>query len=105
MKDYHSTANHPLALGRVRYVGEPVVAVLAENRYLAEDAVERIEIAYQPLAAVIDPEAAAAADALLLHPEAGTNVLVAREFGRGEVDAEIAAAAGRVDARFRFRPN
>src|SRR5260370_3240846 len=99
MKDYHSTANHPLALGRVRYVGEPVVAVLAEDRYLAEDAVERVEIAYQPLAAVVDPEAATAAGAPLLHPEAGTNVLVAREFGRGQVDTEMAAAAGRVRGR------
>src|SRR5580692_31290 len=38
MKNYHATALHPLARDKVRYLGEPVVAVLAENRYLAEDA-------------------------------------------------------------------
>jgi carbon-monoxide dehydrogenase large subunit len=45
MKNYHATALYPLARDKVRYVGEPVVAVLAENRYLAEDALDRIEIA------------------------------------------------------------
>jgi carbon-monoxide dehydrogenase large subunit len=42
MKNYHATALYPLARDKVRYVGEPVVAVLAENRYLAEDALDRI---------------------------------------------------------------
>lgn len=55
LKDYHPTTLHPLARDKVRHVGEPVVAVLAENRYLAEDAAERIEIAYEPLATVVDP--------------------------------------------------
>jgi len=58
MKNYHATALYPLARDKVRYVGEPVVAVLAENRYLAEDALDRIEIAYEPLGTVIDPEMA-----------------------------------------------
>ena len=49
MRDYHSTALYPLAQGKVRYVGEPVVAVLAESRYRAEDALDLIEIAYEPL--------------------------------------------------------
>ena len=44
MRDYHATPMYPLARGKVRYVGEPVVAVLAESRYLAEDALDRIEI-------------------------------------------------------------
>ncbi len=103
MPDYHPTAIFPLARQRVRYVGEPVVAVLAENRYLAEDALDQIAIAYDPLPALVDPEAAAAADAPLLHPEAGTNVLLRREFGRGDVAAEMAKAAVRVGGRFRFR--
>jgi hypothetical protein len=42
MKNYHATALYPLARDKVRYVGEPVVAVLAENRYLAEDVLDRI---------------------------------------------------------------
>jgi len=44
MRDYYATPMYPLARGKVRYVGEPVVAVLAESRYLAEDALDRIEI-------------------------------------------------------------
>src|SRR5437773_1235377 len=43
MKNYHPTPINLLARGKVRYVGEPIVAVLAENRYLAEDAVELVE--------------------------------------------------------------
>ena len=41
MRNYHATPIYPLARGKVRYVGEPVAAVVAESRYLAEDALER----------------------------------------------------------------
>ena len=102
MQDYHATELYPLARGKVRYVGEPVAAVLAENRYLAEDARDRIEIAYEPLATVTDPEIAVRENAPLLHEEAGTNVLAARLFTRGDIEAELAAAPVRVGGRFRF---
>ena len=75
----------PLASNKVRYVGEAVVAVVAEDRYLAEDALELIDIEYAPLAAVTDPELAASGDAPLIHEEAATNVLIAREFKKGDV--------------------
>ena len=75
MKNYHATAITALARGKVRYVGEPVVAVVAQSRYLAEDAVELIEIDFEPLPVVIDPEEAVKADAPLLHEDAGTNIL------------------------------
>ena len=103
MRDYHATAIHPLARGKVRYVGEPVVAVLAADRYRAEDAVEQVEIEYRPLPPLVDPELAAAPGSPLLHDQAGTNVLAARIFARGDVDAEMAAAVVRVGGRFRFR--
>ncbi len=48
----------PIAVDRVRYVGEPVAIAIAESRYLAEDALDLIEVDYEPLAAVIDPIAA-----------------------------------------------
>jgi len=102
MADYHATEQHPLARDKVRYVGEPVVAVLAEDRYLAEDALEAIDIAYEPLDAVTDPEQALATGAPLLHEAAGTNVIAARQFARGDVDAAMTAASVRVGARFRF---
>jgi aerobic carbon-monoxide dehydrogenase large subunit len=103
MADYHSTALYPLAREKVRYVGEPVVAVLAESRYRAEDALDRIEIAYEPLDTVIDPERAVFKDAPLLHEEAGTNILATREFARGDLVEAMARAAVRVGGRFRFR--
>jgi aerobic carbon-monoxide dehydrogenase large subunit len=102
MRDYRATPMYPLARGKVRYVGEPVVAVLAEGRYLAEDALDRIEIAYEPLTPVVDPALAVLRNAPLLHEEAGTNVLAKREFARGDIQAEMAAAEVRVGGRFRF---
>jgi 2-furoyl-CoA dehydrogenase large subunit len=81
-----------LAVERVRYVGEPVALVLADSRYLAEDAAERIEIDYEPLLAVVDPRAAAAAGALLLHPDAGTNEVSTRHFTYGDPDGAFARA-------------
>lgn len=102
MKDYHATEIYPLAKDKVRFVGEPVVAVLAESRYVAEDALELIDISYEPLGNVTDPEQAALPDSPLLHDAAGTNVLLKREFGRGDPRAELERAAVRVGGRFRF---
>jgi carbon-monoxide dehydrogenase large subunit len=103
MKDYYATPIVPLARGKVRYVGEPVVGIVAESRYHAEDALELVTIDYQPLPVVIDPEQALRAGAPLLHEEAGTNVLLSREFKRGDVDAALAAAPVTVEGRFRMR--
>jgi len=103
MPNYHGTAIFALALGKVRYVGEPVVGVVAESRYQAEDALELIAIDYEPLPVVIDPEQAVQSDAPLLHEDAGTNVLVSREFKRGEVDEAFVTAPIRVGGRFRMR--
>jgi len=103
MPNYYATPILPLARGKVRFVGEPVVGVIAESRYAAEDALELIAIDYEPLPLVTDPETAIAPGAPLLHEAAGTNVIVSREFKRGDVDAEIASAAVRVQGRFRMR--
>ena len=102
MPNYYPTPLLPLAQHKVRYVGEPVVGVIAQSRYHAEDALELIAIDYEPLAAVSDPEAAARSGAALLHEEAGTNVLVSREFKRGDVDAAAQSAPVRVKGRFRM---
>ncbi|KAB2920523.1 MAG: xanthine dehydrogenase family protein molybdopterin-binding subunit [Hyphomicrobiaceae bacterium] len=102
MANYYATPIRALASDKVRFVGEPVVAVVAESRYVAEDACELIEIGYDPLPVVVDPEAAVRADAPLLHEEAGTNILVQREFKRGDFEAEMFAAPVRVKGRFRF---
>src|SRR5262245_14485329 len=62
--------HHPLlAEGKVRYVGEPVAVVVATSRYVARDALDLIEVDYDPLDAVADPEKAAEADSVLLYEE------------------------------------
>jgi aerobic carbon-monoxide dehydrogenase large subunit len=102
MKDYYATPTWPLARGKVRYVGEPVVAVVAESRYAAEDALEHIVIEYEPLPFAIRQVDAVKDDAPLLHEEAGTNVIVKRTFERADVDAVFRAAAHTVGGTFRM---
>ena len=64
---------YPLAHGKVRYVGDPVAVVLAESRYLAEDAVEAVEIDYEPLDALVDVKDSLKGETLI-HEAQGTNV-------------------------------
>ena len=84
-----------LAVERVRYVGEPVALVVAESRYLAEDAAELLSIEYETLEAVLDPRLAREASAPLLHAQAKSNEISVREFFYGD----SAAAFARADAR------
>src|SRR5579875_524261 len=64
-----------LATDVVRFVGEPVAVVVTEEPYQGEDAIELVDVDYDPLPAVVDP-AAARDGGTLLFPEAGTNVVV-----------------------------
>ncbi len=102
MPGYYATPIRPLARGKVRYVGEPVVAVVAESRYAAEDALEHITIEYEPLPFAIRQVDAVKDDAPLLHEEAGTNTIIRREFKRGDVDEAFKDAAVTVRGRFRM---
>jgi carbon-monoxide dehydrogenase large subunit len=102
MPSYYPTPLLPLARGKVRYVGEPVVGIIAQSRYHAEDALELVAIDYEPLAAVSDAEQAVRSGAPLLHEEAGTNVMVSREFKRGDIEAVLQSAPVRVKGRFRM---
>jgi carbon-monoxide dehydrogenase large subunit len=102
MANYYATPILPLAHGKVRYVGEPVVGVVADSRYHAEDALELVAIDYEPLPLVIDPEQAVRPGAPLLHDKAGTNVIVSREFKRGDPEAAFASAPVQVKGRFRM---
>ncbi len=102
MADYHATELPVLARDKVRYVGEAVAAVVAESRYLAEDAAEQIVITYEPMGNAIDPVANVEPDAPLLHEDAGTNVIVSRTFVRGDVDEAMDSAPIRVGDTFRM---
>ncbi len=81
-----------LAHEKTRFVGEPVVAVAATSRYLAEDALELIIVEYEELPVVANAQAALADDAALIFEEHGSNVMFARKFTWGEVAAAFADA-------------
>src|SRR5437762_63417 len=94
-----------LAVDRVRYVGEPVAIVLTQDRHLAEDALERIAVEYRPLPVILNPEAAALADAPLLHPAVGSNIVSDRSFRYGDPAAAFSVAAHRITITTRYPRN
>ena len=98
------TPQYCIAVDRVRHVGEAVAAVVAESRYVAEDACALIEVEYEPLPAVVDPEeAVASTGAAVLHPERGdTNVALQRTITFGPVDEDFAAADLTIERRLRW---
>ncbi len=83
----------PIASDRVRYVGEPVALIVAVDRYVAEDALDLIEVRYAPLRPVLEPLAALAPGAPLLHDGFPGNVASDRSFRYGDPDAAFAEAA------------
>jgi 2-furoyl-CoA dehydrogenase large subunit len=75
-----------LAVGKVRYVGDPIAAVAAIDRETAEDALEDIDVEYEVLPAVIDPLKAMAQDAPLVFESFGTNIVAQYSADWGQVD-------------------
>ena len=87
------TPEHPaIAKDRVRYVGDAVAVVVAETRYQAEDALEHIEVEYEPLGVVINPRAATADGAAQLHDDAPNNIAFTWAVAGGDADAAFAEA-------------
>lgn len=91
-----------IAVDKVRYVGEPVAVVIAESRYLAEDALEGVRVEYEPLPPIIDPEAATTEQAPVLHEAVGSNVVNERHFRYGEPEQAFAQAPHRVSLKVSF---
>ena len=81
-----------IAIEKVRHYGECVAAVVAENRYIAEDACDLIEVDYEQLPVVLDPFEARKEGGALVHEKMGTNVAYERTFSFGEVDKAFAEA-------------
>ena len=84
--------DYPLAVSKVRYQGEPVVAIVAESPSLADDAAELVQIEYEALDPVVDAEEALT-DKSILHSEAGTNRVWNGVFEYGDVDRAFREAA------------
>ena len=95
----------PIAAGRVRYVGEPVAVVVAADRYLAEDALELIEVDYAPLPAIVDPLAALDPKLPPLHEGLGGNIASDRSFRYGDPERAFAEAARKVSVSIRYPRN
>jgi carbon-monoxide dehydrogenase large subunit len=94
------TPLHPLlAYERVRYVGDAVAMVVAESRAEARDAVDLVEVDYQPLKAMVDPEKAAQQGAVQLHEEVPNNIAFTWTVAGGDAEAAFKSAEVRVDLR------
>jgi CO/xanthine dehydrogenase Mo-binding subunit len=84
--------DYALAVGKVRHVGEPVVAVAAATRELARDAADLVQVEYEPLAVVVDTEKAAAPDAPQLHDDVPNNIVWQGDFDYGDFEGALAEA-------------
>ncbi|MGD9765390.1 MAG: xanthine dehydrogenase family protein molybdopterin-binding subunit [Candidatus Binatia bacterium] len=91
---------HPLAADKVRYVGEAIGVIAAESRYMAEDAVELVDVQYQPLEPVAHVDEGSNGGGPLVHEEWGDNILDHMAGTTGDVEGAFAGAAVRVRHRF-----
>jgi 2-furoyl-CoA dehydrogenase large subunit len=90
------------AVDKVRFVGEPVAVVVADNRYIAEDALDMIKVEYDPLPVVMDIEEAAEPDAPILHDNIGSNIYSHRFFQYGDMQKAYEEADLVVKGKFLF---
>jgi aerobic carbon-monoxide dehydrogenase large subunit len=94
--------NHrPLAVDKARYVGDGVAVVIAETRGEARDAAELVQVEYEALPAVVDPERALEDGAPIVHDDFGTNQSFTWQLAAGEVDEEFANADVTIKERYR----
>ena len=97
-----SAPQHALALERACWQGEPVVAIVAETRVQAEDALQVLQVEWEGLPAVIDMETALAAATPVIHEALGDNLCFTRQIDTGGVDAAFATADVVAEATFHF---
>ena len=98
----------PMAADKANYEGEPVAVVVALDAYIARDALELIEVDYEPLPAVVDPERGLDDGAPIIHEELGTNLCVTSSRSLGDPDGAFADAVGVLSLRLvepRLVPN
>jgi len=100
LKGMKSAPQRPLPLERATWVGEAVAAVVADTRAIAEDAAAKVNVAYQPLPAVVNMETALAPGTAVIHADLGDNLCFQRVNESGRVDDAFAAAHKVVAATF-----
>src|SRR5207247_11038138 len=89
-EETHQPNHRPLAVDEARYVGDGVAVVVATSREGARDAAELVQVEYEPLPVVVDPELALEEGAPLVHEEFGTNRCYTWALSAGEVEEECA---------------
>src|SRR4051812_381813 len=99
---FNHAAQVPLARGKVRYVGEPIAVVIAESRYVAEDALADIIVDLEPLPAVVDLEAGLASGAAVLHENIGSNVAAHAVQTKGDYEKAKSKAHRVIKRRFLY---
>src|SRR5262245_31184548 len=99
---FNHAAQVPLARDAVRYVGEPIAVVIAESRYIAEDALADIVVDVDPLPAVVDLEAALAKDAPRIHEQLSSNVAAHALQTKGNYEKARAKAHRVIARRFHY---
>ncbi|MGB8533489.1 MAG: xanthine dehydrogenase family protein molybdopterin-binding subunit, partial [Pseudolabrys sp.] len=102
LKGLKSAPQAPLAVERACWQGEAVCAVVARTRAEAEDACELVEVRYEELPAVTDPEIALDAKTPVIHASLGDNLCFERNLDVGAVDKAFAESDAVVEATFRF---
>ncbi len=102
LKGLKSAPQHAVAVDRACWQGEAVCAVVARTRAQAEDACELVEVAYEELPAVTDPETALDAKTPLIHALLGDNLCFERKLDVGKVDEAFAASDAVVETTFMF---
>ena len=100
LKGIKSAPQYPIAVDRACWQGEAVCAVVARTRAQAEDACELIDIAYEELPAVTNPETALDASTPVIHASLGDNLCFERKLDVGEVDKAFAGSHAVVEATF-----
>jgi aerobic carbon-monoxide dehydrogenase large subunit len=100
-EETNAPEHKPLAIDMARYAGDAVAVIVADSREAAEDAIELVEVDYEPLPAVADVEAALVDGAPLVHEEFGTNRCYTWTLETGEVDRLFSEAAVTVSERYR----
>ena len=91
--------HHMLAVDTVRYVGDGVALIVAESRAAARDAVDLVDVDYEPLGATVDPEKAVQPGAPQIHAEVPGNVAFTWNVAGGDAEAAFASAPAKVKLR------
>jgi carbon-monoxide dehydrogenase large subunit len=99
---FNQATQVPLAKGRVRHAGEPIAMVVAESRYVAEDAAAEVFVDAEPLEAVVDLERALLPESEIIHPQLGTNLAAHVVQRHGDYDDARAKAAHVIARRFHY---